>query len=85
MPLLKGFCFVLTRTFISSVRLDVFKHRNDKAEARISARKTRRGLISECVQSCCRYLKEFLGSTKTSKVGFVAVYPEGADPESHGA
>lgn len=54
MPLLKGFCFVLTRTFISSVRLDVFKHRNDKAEARISARKTRRGLISECVQSCCR-------------------------------
>lgn len=47
MPLLKGFCFVLTRTFISSVRLDVFKHRSIKAEARISARKTRRGLISE--------------------------------------
>jgi hypothetical protein len=30
-------------------------------------------------------LKEFLGSSKTSQVGFVAVYPQGADPESHGA
>lgn len=30
-------------------------------------------------------LKEFLGSSKTYNIGFAAIYPRGADPDSCGA
>lgn len=80
----EGLCLYFYKDIYLSVRLDIFECWNYKPKSRISARKMWKGLISD-VYKVVDDLQEFLGSSKTYKIGFVAIYPQEAGPDFCGA
>lgn len=74
----EGLLFCFSKDIYFSIRLHVFKCRNNKTEFRIPAWKMRTGLISGCVQSCRRWPQRIPGKQQNLQSWVCCNLPSGS-------